>query len=89
MFRQVEDFARSPELECWVWTRVRSILEGKSSKVAAAMRLEEVRTMLAEQVREWTEEWVESRAEPGSTGVRPSTAVVWRGDTLPAWIRIG
>ena len=38
MFRQVEDFARSPELECWVWTRVRSILEGKSSKVAAAMR---------------------------------------------------
>ena len=28
----------SPELECWVWTRVRSILEGKSSKVAAAMR---------------------------------------------------
>ena len=23
----------SPELECWVWTRVRSILEGKSSKV--------------------------------------------------------
>ena len=29
---------RSPELECWVWTRIRSILEGKSSKVAAAMR---------------------------------------------------
>ena len=28
----------SPELECWVWTRVRSIIEGKSSKVAAAMR---------------------------------------------------
>ena len=29
---------QSPELGCWVWTRVRSILEGKSSKVAAAMR---------------------------------------------------
>ena len=28
----------SPELECWAWTRVRSILEGKASKVAAAMR---------------------------------------------------
>ena len=28
----------SPELECWVWTRVRSILEGKAPKVAAAMR---------------------------------------------------
>ena len=29
---------RSPELECWVWTRVRSILEGKARQVAAAMR---------------------------------------------------
>ena len=28
----------SPELECWAWTRVRSILEGKASRVAAAMR---------------------------------------------------
>ena len=28
----------SPELECWAWTRVRGILEGKASKVAAAMR---------------------------------------------------
>ncbi len=28
----------SPELECWVWTRVRSILDGKARKVAAAMR---------------------------------------------------
>ena len=28
----------SPELACWVWTRVRSILEGKASRVAAAMR---------------------------------------------------
>ena len=28
----------SPELECWAWTRVRSILEGKARKVAAAMR---------------------------------------------------
>ena len=28
----------SPELACWAWTRVRDILEGKSSKVAAAMR---------------------------------------------------
>lgn len=28
----------SPELECWAWTRVRSILEGKASTVAAAMR---------------------------------------------------
>ena len=28
----------SPELECWAWTRVWSILEGKASKVAAAMR---------------------------------------------------
>ena len=30
--------ARSPELECWAWTRVRSILEGKARQVAAAMR---------------------------------------------------
>ncbi|MCH7746719.1 MAG: ISKra4 family transposase [Acidobacteria bacterium] len=28
----------SPELECWAWTRVRSILEGKASQVAGAMR---------------------------------------------------
>ena len=28
----------SPELECWAWTRVRRILEGKASRVAAAMR---------------------------------------------------
>ena len=28
----------SPELACWAWTRVRGILEGKASKVAAAMR---------------------------------------------------
>ena len=28
----------SPELECWAWTRVRSILEGKANRVAAAMR---------------------------------------------------
>ena len=28
----------SPELECWAWTRVRSILEGKARPVAAAMR---------------------------------------------------
>ena len=28
----------SPELECWAWTRVRSILEGKASTVAGAMR---------------------------------------------------
>ncbi len=28
----------SPELEYWVWTRVQRILEGKASKVAAAMR---------------------------------------------------
>ena len=29
---------RSPDLEYWVWTRVQRILEGKASKVAAAMR---------------------------------------------------
>ena len=28
----------SPELECWAWTRVRSILQGKASTLAAAMR---------------------------------------------------
>ena len=28
----------SPELTHWAWTRVRSILEGKARKVAAAMR---------------------------------------------------
>jgi len=28
----------SPELECWAWTRVRNILEGKASTVAGAMR---------------------------------------------------
>ena len=28
----------SPELACWAWTRVRRILEGRSSQVAAAMR---------------------------------------------------
>ena len=28
----------SPELACWAWTRVWSILEGKARKVAAAMR---------------------------------------------------
>ena len=28
----------SPELECWAWTRVRCILQGKASTVAAAMR---------------------------------------------------
>ena len=29
---------QSPELAHWAWTRVRSILEGKARKVAAAMR---------------------------------------------------
>ena len=28
----------SPELACWAWTRVRDILEGKASRVAASMR---------------------------------------------------
>jgi hypothetical protein len=30
--------AGSPELECWAWTRVRGILEGKATTVAATMR---------------------------------------------------
>jgi hypothetical protein len=30
--------AGSPELECWAWTRVRGILEGKASTVASTMR---------------------------------------------------
>ena len=30
--------AGSPELACWAWTHVRSILEGKASRVAGSMR---------------------------------------------------
>ena len=50
-------------MECWVWTRVRSILKGKSSKVAAAMRRAATVAGLSKDTRKPVDACAQGRAE--------------------------
>ena len=64
LLRQQGDEELTQAFRSWV-AQVLLPRRFRGGESGSLLRLEEVRTMLAEQVREWTEEWVEEGREQG------------------------